>query len=148
MDILNEKHPGYFISTDRSKLDVELIFNYLTTESYWAKGIPRPVVERSIQGSACFGLYNGDGQVGFARAITDQATFAHLADVFILAPHRGQGLSKWLVQAVLDCPELQGLRRWSLGTADAHGLYRQFGFTALAKPDRFMERYTPDIYQR
>jgi GNAT superfamily N-acetyltransferase len=132
--------PEYTISTDRSRLDVDRIHRFLSTEAYWSPGVAREVVERSIDNSLCFGVYLGDEQVGFARAVTDRATFAWLADVYIEAPHRGHGLGKRLVAEILDHPELRGLRRWMLGTADAHGLYRQFGFSALRDVGRFMAR--------
>lgn len=128
----------FIISTDKAKLDVELIHHYLCHESYWAKNIPMPVVEKCIEGSFCFGMYHNSRQVGFARVITDHASFAYLADVFIMEDYRGRGLSKWLMGTIMEHPELQGLRRWLLATRDAHGLYAQFGFTPLDKPDRIM----------
>ena len=133
----------YKVSTDSSLLDVNVIFNYLSRESYWAKNIPKAVVEKSIANSLCFGIYKGSEQVGFARLITDKATFAYLADVFIIEEFRGKGLSKWLMEVIQLHPELQGLRRWMLGTRDAHGLYEQFGFKALHWTDRWMEIYSP-----
>lgn len=139
----------YDISADPTRLDVALIHRWLSEQSYWAKGVPREIVERSIEGSLCFGIYHQtQGQVGFARVVSDKATFAYLADVFVLDAHRGQGLSKRLMQAVMDHPDLQGLRRWLLATWDAHGLYAQFGFVPLAKPERIMERVDPEIYTR
>ena len=138
---------AYTISTDNNRLDMSLIHNFLT-QSYWAKGIPFETVKRSIEHSLSFGLYQNQQQVGFARLVTDYATFAYLADVFILEPFRNQGLSKWLLEVVMAHPELQGFRRWILGTKDAHGLYRQYGFTELKWPERFMERLVPDIYMR
>jgi|SRR5450755_916772 GNAT superfamily N-acetyltransferase len=138
---------AYTISTDNSRLDLLLIHNFLT-QSYWAAGIPFETVKRSIEHSLSFGLYRDEQQVGFARLVTDHATFAYLADVFILEPFRGQGLSKWLLEVVMAHPELQGFRRWILGTKDAHGLYRQYGFTELKWPERFMEKLVPDIYTR
>ena len=136
------------LSTDPSRLDVALIHRYLSEESYWAKGVPRAVVERSIAGSLCFGLHRGGAQIGFARVITDRATFAWLADVFVVPAERGKGLSKWLLEQILSHPDLQGLRRFLLGTLDAHGLYAQFGFKPLGEPGRFMERLERDVYQR
>ena len=127
------------ISTDKSKLDIPLIHKYLSEESYWAKKIPLDIVKRSIENSICFGVYNDEQQVGFARVTSDQATFAYLADVFILPEYRGRGLSKQLMQYILDYPALQGLRRWMLGTFDAHGLYKQYGFKEIRYPDRLME---------
>ena len=134
---------GYKISTDKALLDVDMIYNYLNDESYWAQGIPREKLEKGIANSLCFGVYEGDKQVGFARVITDNATFAYLCDVFILTAFRKKGLSKWLVQTIVNHSDLQGLRRWSLATADAQGLYNQFGFTQIIKPERWMEIFTP-----
>ena len=135
------------ISTDPSRLDRSLIARFLAG-SYWAKGIPREVVDRSIEGALCFGLYENGRQVGFARVITDSATFAYLADVFVLESHRGQGLGIWLMESILAHPRLQGLRRWMLVTRDAHPLYRKVGFRELAHPERIMERTFPGIYER
>lgn len=131
---------GYTISTDKSHLDIPLIHQFLSQESYWAQNIPLDVVQRSIDNSLCFGMYYGDQQVGFARVITDQATFAYLADVFVLPEHRGLGLSKQLMETISNWPTLQGLRRWMLATRDAHPLYNQFGFAALDQPDLIMQR--------
>jgi len=128
----------FYISTDKKKLDIKVIHHYLCNESYWAKNIPVHVVEKSIAGSFCFGLYHDKRQAGFARVITDHATFAYLADVFILDEYRGIGLSKWLMKEIMDHPDLQGLRRWMLATRDAHGLYSRFGFLPLDKPERIM----------
>jgi len=141
------KQTDYSISTDTSRFDIDLIFRFLTT-CYWAEGIPRDVVEKSIRNSLCFGVFDGEKQVGFARVITDRATYAYIGDVFILESHRGRGLGKQLMQVIMEHPELQGLRRWSLVTRDAHGLYEQFGFTALAHPQRYMERHDPNVYTR
>jgi hypothetical protein len=137
----------FLISTDPSQLDVNIIHGFLR-DSYWAKGIPREVVNRSIQNSLCFGLFADRQQIGFARVISDYATYAYLADVFVLESYRGLGLAKWLMECVVGHPNLQGLRRWTLGTRDAHGLYAQFGFTPLAKPDRFMELYDAEVYTK
>lgn len=134
---------GFTISTDKDLLNLEMIYNYLSKESYWSKGITADRVRNSIANSICFGVYDNRKQVGLARVITDKATFAYLCDVFVLDSHRGIGLSKWLMQTILGHPELQGLRRWVLATADAHGLYKQFGFGPLAKPDNWMDIYTP-----
>ncbi len=139
---------GYEISTDQDRLDVDLVFRFLSEESYWSPGIPRAVVERSINNSMCFGVYHGEVQVGFARIVTDKATFALVADVFILEAHRGKGLSKWLMHEVMEHPDLQGLRRLLLLTSDAHSLYAQFGFTEIGNPGRFMEVLYPDVYGR
>jgi GNAT superfamily N-acetyltransferase len=137
----------FLISTDRSKLDVDVIHRFLT-RSYWAEGIPRDTVIRAIETSLCFGVYNGAEQVDFARVVSDFATYAYLADVFILEPYRERGLGKELIATVMAHPELQGLRRWSLGTRDAHGLYAQFGFIALDNPSRMMEIADPEVYLR
>ncbi|MBV7532227.1 GNAT family N-acetyltransferase [Chitinophaga sp. sic0106] len=138
----------FSISTDNSKLDTALIQRFLSQDSYWAKDIPQDVVERMIAGSLCYGVYKGDAQVGFARLITDKATFAYLADVFILPEYRGQGLSKFLMRVIMDYFESQQLRRIVLGTKDAHGLYAQFGFTPLEDPSRFMAVAKPDLYTK
>ncbi len=128
----------YDISTDPGRLQLDAIHDYLA-RSYWSPGVPRDVVARAIANSLCFGAYLGDAQVGFARVVTDKATFAYLADVYVLEAHRGQGLSKRLVAEMLAHPALQGLRRVMLATLDAHGLYAQFGFKPLAAPERMME---------
>jgi len=138
----------YTLSTDKSKLDFGLIHQYLSRESYWAKGISPETLKRSIENSMCFGVYKDEEQVGFARIISDKSTFAYLADVFVVNEHRGKGLSKILMQHIVDHPDLQGLRRWMLGTADAHGLYARYGFKPLAKPERMMEKHDPDVYKR
>jgi GNAT superfamily N-acetyltransferase len=139
---------GEFTITDqREQLDLDAIHGFLR-ESYWATGIPRAVVETSISQSLCFGLYHNSKQIGFGRAVTDRATFAYLADIFVLQPYQGRGLGKWLVSCILSHPDLQGLRRWMLATLDAHGLYEQKGFAVLRNPERFMEINDPDIYQR
>lgn len=135
----------FTIDTDKSRLQLDTIHRFLR-QSYWAKDIPIDVLRRAIEGSLCFGVYDGDEQVGFARVISDYATFAYLADVFVLESHRGHGLASRLMNAVVSHPQLQGLRRWVLATRDAHGLYARFGFTPLAAPDRFMERHDPLVY--
>jgi N-acetylglutamate synthase-like GNAT family acetyltransferase len=134
---------GFKISTDKDLLDIDVIYNYLDKESYWSQGIPLEKLKASVENSMCFGIYKDDKQVGFARVITDKATFAYLCDVFILTDHRGIGLSKWLLQTIKNHPELQGLRRWSLATVDAHTLYSQFGFTPLTNTERWMGIFTP-----
>jgi GNAT superfamily N-acetyltransferase len=128
-------------------MDVQAIHGVLT-RSYWAEGIDESTVRRSIAGSLCFGIFRSGQQVGFARVVTDRATFAYLADVFVIDELKGRGLSKWLMQVIVDHPELQGLRRWLLATRDAHELYRKYGFTELAAPGRFMERFDADVYRR
>jgi GNAT superfamily N-acetyltransferase len=135
------------ISTDPTRIDRALVHAFLS-DSYWASGIPREIVDRSIENALCFGVYEEQRQVGFARVISDFATFAYLADVFILPSHRGRGLAKWLMEAILAHPWLQGLRRWMLATRDAHGLYRQAGFTDLVHPERMMEIARPEIYRK
>jgi GNAT superfamily N-acetyltransferase len=136
------KKAHYLISTDKSKLDLTLIHDFLR-QSYWALNRPLSVVQRSVENSLCFGVYEREQQIGFARIISDFATFAYLADVFILATHRGKGLGKWLIECIVTHPRLQGLSRWLLATKDAHGLYAQYDFQPLAAPERFMEIYNP-----
>jgi GNAT superfamily N-acetyltransferase len=145
---VREYHKGdCVISTDRSRLDVDAVHRFLT-QSYWATGIPRETVLRSIENSLCFGVYCDGKQVGFARVISDFATYAYLGDVFVLEFYRGRGLGKWLMECIVSHPTLQGLRRWSLATRDAHGLYAQFGFTPLQAPSRWMERHDREVYGR
>ena len=137
----------FLISTDPERLSLDVIRGFLTN-CYWAKAIPREVVERSIEHALCFGIYERSGaQVGFARVISDFATIAYIGDVFVLESHRGRGLGKWLMQCIMQHPALQNLRRWILTTRDAHGLYSQFGFTPVRVPERFMELHRPDVYQ-
>ena len=130
------------VSTDRARLDLEVIHGYLR-QSYWAAGIPRELVERAMRHSVCFGAYDGDRQVGFARVVTDHATFGYISDVFVLPSHQGRGVGKRIMAAIMAHPDLQGLRRWTLATRDAHGLYRQFGFGPPRYPDRLMEILAP-----
>ena len=137
--------PTYQISTDKSLLNKKVIHEFISN-SYWAKEIPMEILELSIENSICFGVYENDVQVGFARVVTDKATFGYLADVFILESHRGKGLSKMLMDAIMSHPDLQGLRRFMLATRDAHGLYAQYGFTPVALPDRLMEIVKKDLY--
>ena len=134
---------GYIISTEKQLLDFEIIYNFLDHESYWAKGIPPEKLQRAIEHSICFGIYHNEQLCGFARVISDTATFAYICDVFVLPTHRGHGLSKWLIKNIVNHPDLQGLRRWSLATADAHGLYGQYGFTPVSKPELWMEIHSP-----
>jgi GNAT superfamily N-acetyltransferase len=140
------RQDGFSVSTDPARLDLDLIHDFLSRHSYWAPGIPLEIVRRSLENSLCFGVYQGRSQVGFARVVTDKATFAYLGDVFVLEEFRERGLAKWLMQLIVDHPDLQGLRRVILGTRDAHGLYEKFGFRALASPERFMEIHRPDAY--
>ena len=137
----------YEISTDPARVDAGLVHEFLTN-SYWAKGIPLATVHRSIENSIPFGVYHRQQLVGFARIISDLATFAYLADVFILPSHRGRGLSRWLMECIVGHPDLQGLRRWMLGTQDAHGLYAKYGFTAVQSPEIWMEIHRPDVYAK
>ncbi len=142
------QHDGYFISDDPTLLDVDAVHAFLSS-CYWATGIPRKVVARSLENSLSIGIYTPERhQVGLARVITDFATFAYLCDVYVLEPHRGRGLSKAVLQFISAHPRLQGLRRFQLVTADAHTLYAQFGFTPLSQPERHMEKRDPDVYQR
>ncbi len=140
-----ESDSPYDISTDAARLDVDLIHGVLAS-SYWARGIPRDVVERSIRHSLCFGAFCGNRQVGFARVITDFATFAYLADVFVLPEHRRRGVAKLMMAAVMVHPELQGLRRFLLITRDAHRLYADFGFVSVPGSEQFMTVHRPDVY--
>lgn len=142
---MNWVRETFTVTCDPAKLDRTVIARFLAS-SYWAKGIPAATVERSLEHSLCFALLDGDRQIGFARVISDRATIAYLGDVFILPEYRGNGLSKWLVECVVSHPDLQGLRRWLLATRDAHSLYEKFGFTALKKPELFMERHNPNVY--
>jgi GNAT superfamily N-acetyltransferase len=138
---------SYTISDDPARLDLRAMHAYLT-RSYWAEGIPFEVVELSVRNSLCVGVYDAKGaQVGLSRFISDYATFCYICDVYVLEEHRGHGLSKEMLAFAVEHPKLQGLRRWQLVTADAHGLYRRFGFTALARPERAMERTDPNIYK-
>ncbi|MCZ6557395.1 MAG: GNAT family N-acetyltransferase [SAR324 cluster bacterium] len=142
---MEDSRNGFLITTERSRMDIVAIHGFLT-ESYWARGIPLAVVEKSMQNSLCFGVFEGQSQVGFARVITDYATFGYLGDVFILQSHQGLGLGKWLLDCVMAHPGLQGLRRWNLATHDAHRLYARYGFSALAKAEYYMEINVPDPY--
>ena len=137
----------YSISTDAARVDAGVVTAFLQ-RSYWAVGIPRETVERAIANSLCFGIYHGDAQVGFARVITDYATMAYVADVFVLEEHRGLGLSVWLMETIRAHPALQGLRVWRLATADAHGLYEKVGFRRAATPERLMEIIDDEAYVR
>ena len=137
----------YSISTDPALLDPAAVHRYLTT-SYWAQGIPLELVERSLRGSLCFGLYGSEGQVGLARVITDETTFAYLCDVYVLPEHQGRGLGRWLMECVMGSPRLQGLRRWMLVTRDAHGLYQHLGFGPPTNPAGIMEIVQPGLYLR
>jgi GNAT superfamily N-acetyltransferase len=141
-----ERRGEFSISTDPSDFDVSAIHVYLSA-SYWAAGIPQETVARSIANSLCFGVFNGEAQIGFARVITDRATFAYIGDVYILDAFQGRGLGTWLMQTITAHPDLQGLRRWSLVTRDAHGLYRRFGFDGLKEPAGYMEKSDITAYR-
>ncbi len=136
----------FTISTDKARLQIDAIQKFLSDESYWAKERTIEQTRTAIENSICFGVYYGERQIGFARVVSDHATFAYLGDVFIIDEFRGQGLSKWLMETIVSHPDLQGLRRWILATRDAHGLYEKFGFHALTFPDRWMERPAPNAY--
>jgi GNAT superfamily N-acetyltransferase len=138
---------NYFITTDKNKINLIYVHQFLSA-SYWAENISLAIVEKSIQGSECFSVFDLQRQIGFARVITDKTTFGYLADVFIDEAYRGRGLSKWLIQTIMEHPELQGFRSWVLATKDAHGLYAQFGFKPLEIPERYMRKYTADIYKK
>lgn len=136
----------FLISTDKSKLDIDAIHDFLSTKAYWCLNIPKEKVEISIENSLCFGFYENNKQIGFARIITDFSTIAYLGDVYILEEYRGKGLSKWLMETIMKFPKLQGLRRWILLTGDAHGLYRKYGWTDLADSSKWMELHNKNVY--
>jgi len=161
LEVVEQRRGEYVISTNPRRLDLDVIHGFLTN-CYWAKGIPRDVVARSIEHSLCFGIYDEGGeklprlakearrgapQIGFARVISDFATFAYIGDVFVLESYRGRGLGKWMMECIMHHPALQGFRRWILATRDAHGLYSQFGFTQLKSPERYMELHQPSVYE-
>jgi len=146
MTIVEYRRDGFSISTDKSRLDVDLVHEFLSKLSYWAKGRSLDVTQKSLEHSLCFGVYDGSQQVGLARVVTDYATFAWLCDVFILESHRGRGLGKWLIECVVACPDLQGLKNFLLATRDAHELYRKYGgFKSLEKPEKWMARRRPVV---
>jgi GNAT superfamily N-acetyltransferase len=140
------RRDNFRVSCDPAAVDREAVAAFLAS-SYWAQGIPRGTVEKSIDGSLCFALLDGARQVGFARVVSDRATIAYLGDVYVLPEYRGRGLGKWLIHCVMSHPELQGLRRWILVTADAHELYRPHGFKALARAEGYMELHNPAVYR-
>jgi GNAT superfamily N-acetyltransferase len=156
--LMEYRRGEFLISTSRERLSLDVVYGFLT-HCYWAKGIPREVVARSIAHSLCFGIYDESprlakearhgaaAQVGFARVVSDFATVAYVGDVFVLESHRGQGLSKWLMECVMEHPALQNLRRWILLTRDAHGLYSHFGFTPVKAPQLYMEFHRPNVYE-
>ncbi len=137
----------YTISTDNSRLDLRVIHDFISNQSYWGQGRAIEVVERALNNSFNFGVYHNNQLIGFARVVTDYATFAWVADVFVLTDHRGRGISKWLMDVILSHPELQGFRRWVLATKDAHTLYERFGFIPLHRPERWMERPDPAMQE-
>lgn len=137
----------YTIGTDPNRLDIRVIHDFISNQSYWAQGRTIETMQRALDNSLNFGLYKNNQQVGFARVVTDRATFAWIADVFVLPEERGRGLSKWLMEVILTHPELQGFRRWVLATKDAHSLYARFGFIALHRPERWMERPDPHMQE-
>ena len=146
-NIYETRKNNYLISTDPVKLQPDMIYAFLA-RAYWSQGRPTTVIDRSIKNSLCFGLYDGDQQIGFSRVVTDYATYAWLCDVFIHEDHRGRGLGKWLLACILAHPDLQYLKRWALATSDAHGLYRQFGFTELMNPEKHMELLNLHVYDQ
>lgn len=137
----------YWLSDSNADIDIDVVHTFLSEVSYWSKGIPRDVLTTSLSNSLCFSLHGKTGQVGFARIISDFATIAYLGDVFVLTEYRGRGLSKWMMECIMQHHQLQGLRRWILATSNAHGLYSKYEFTPLAKPEIFMERLDPTVYQ-
>lgn len=139
---------GFDLSTDRSRIDLDAVHLFLSTKAYWSLNIPKETVAKAIEQSLCFGVYHEDRQVGFARVITDYATIAYLGDVYIEEECRGLGLSKWLVETIMNHPSLQGLRRWILLTGDAHGLYRQYGWKEIAQPEKWMECHNKEVYTK
>ncbi|HXU46190.1 MAG TPA: GNAT family N-acetyltransferase [Thermoanaerobaculia bacterium] len=147
-DPLTWQRDGFEVTTDPARLDLDAIHAFLSGVSYWAAGIPRATLERAIAGSLPFGLLEGSRQVGFARVITDWATFVYLADVYVLEELRGRGLGRFLMDCIVGHPDLQGFRRWALVTRDAHALYRAYGFRPVARPERWMEITNPDPYRK
>ena len=148
MKILEHHKNEYLISTDVTKLDIEFIYSFLTHESGWSNGISKEKVITSIQNSLNFGVYHQQQFIGFARVISDFSTIAYLGDIFIVEHYRGLGLSKWLMQTIMEHPELQGLRRWILLTSTADWLYKKYGFTKLPQPEVYMEKYNPEVYKK
>lgn len=147
MPVLLEKaRPPFLVSNDPAKLDLEVIHGFLSN-SYWSPGIPLAVLQRAVAGSLCFGLYHNGSQIGFARIVTDHATFAYLCDVFVLEEYRGRGLGHWLIRTLTEHPDLKALRRMVLVTRDAHGLYEKFGFCPLVRPEGYMELHRPNVYE-
>jgi|SRR5215469_13884319 GNAT superfamily N-acetyltransferase len=141
-----QKRGEYSVTSDRARVDFEAVYGYLS-RAYWCEDIPRETLARALRNSLCFSLFEGDKQIGLVRVITDYTTFAYLCDVFVLESHQGKGLGTWMMQCVMQHPDLQGLRRWHLTTRDAHALYRKVGFVPLSKPERHMELHVPDMYK-
>ena len=148
MEIITEENEDFVITTDKTKLDIDVIYDFLTNQSFWARNITFEKVKTSIENSLNFGLFFHDKQIGYARVISDFSTIAYLGDVFIIEEYRGRGLSKWLLEKVMNHPNLQGLRRWILLTADAHELYKKYGWTAITSPDKWMEKYDSAVYEK
>ena len=146
--IHEDRRGDFLISTDQARLDLKVIHDFLSNSSYWATGRSLETVKRSVENSLSFGLYENDRQIGFARVVTDYATFAWVADVFVLDEFQGQGLGTWLFEVILAHPQLQGFRRWTLATKDAHEIYRKFGFSELKRPERWMERHDPKTEEK
>jgi N-acetylglutamate synthase-like GNAT family acetyltransferase len=142
--VFEQQRGEFTVSTDLARMDIDVIHGYLA-RAYWSSGIPREIVERAVQHSLCFGLFEGETQIGFARAVTDSTTFAYICDVFVLESHQGKGLGTWLMECVMQHPDMQGLRRCHLVTRDAHTLYEKVGFRSISKPERHMERTTPAV---
>lgn len=146
MEILEVSRNGFVISTDKSRLDIAAMHDFLSKEAYWSLNVPIAIIAKTVENALNFGLYEGEKQIGYAKIISDYATIAYLGDVYVLPEYRGRGLSKWLMETVHSHPQLQGLRRWILLTGDAHGLYRQFGWTDIAAPEKWMERHDKNVY--
>ena len=144
--VFERQRGEYSVTSDPARLDIDAIHGYLS-RAYWSAGIPRATLENAMRGSLCFGLFERDTQIGFVRVVTDRATYAYVCDVYVLESHQGKGLGTWLMQCVMQHPDLQGLRRWQLTTRDAHALYRKVGFSTLSQPERHMEVFTADIHQ-
>ena len=140
------KKGEFLITTDKSRLDIGVLQSFLENDSYWAQNRTIDQTKTAIENSICFSLFEVERQIGFARVVSDCSTFAYVGDVFVIDEYRGRGLSKWLMEVIVEHPDLQGLRRWVLATRDAHGLYAQYDFKALVHPDRWMERTAPDAY--
>lgn len=147
MNIITTTKGDFTISTDKSKLDLTVIHDYLANESYWSKNIPKERIRKSIANALCFGIYYKGNQIGYAKVVSDFSTMAYLGDVFVLEDYRRQGLSKWLMETIMSHPELTGLRRWILLTSDAHELYKKFGWQPIASPEKWMEIHRPDIFR-